>query len=125
MKYEVFEKIITDIKTCSEKDTIIYKTGVDITNVIDPYSSIISLFFKVYYSEDGADWIDWFLYEKFDKDREPLTAQDKDGNEICRTLKELWVIVEEIRCSSDFKEYILPKELSLDERMDIFKKIFE
>jgi len=124
MKYEVFEKLINNMKACSEKDSAIYKLGVDITNVIDDYSQTISLLLKVYYSEEGVEWIDWWLYEKFSPSGEVLTAHDKDGNEICTNLEELWVIVEEIRCSMDFKEYDLKPELSLEERMKIFEQIF-
>ena len=60
MKYEVFEKLINNMNACSEKDSAIYKLGIDITNIIDDYSQSISLLLKAYYSEDGAEWIDWF-----------------------------------------------------------------
>lgn len=120
MKYKVFEKIINDMKSCSEKDRNIYKLGIDITNVIDDYSKIISLLLKSYYSEEGADWIDWFLYEKSDENK----AFDNNGNEICKDLNELWIMIEEIRCSNDFKEYELKPEMSDEERQKILKNLF-
>lgn len=120
MKFEVFEKIINDLKSCTEKDREIYKLGIDITNVIDDYTKIISLLIKSYYSEEGADWIDWFLYEKTDENK----AYDKVGNEICKDLKELWIIVEEIRCSMDFKEYELKPEMTDEEREKLLTKLF-
>ena len=43
-------------------------------------------------TEDGARWLNWYLYEKdgvSGKPREDLNANDKDGKAICKDLKGL------------------------------------
>lgn len=125
MKFEVFEKIINKIKSCSEKDNQIYKLGVDITSIIDDYNRIINLLLRSYYSEEGSEWIDWFLYDRETLSGEILKAYDKNGNEVCKNLKELWIMVEEIRCSIDFKEYQLKPEMSDEERLKIIENLFK
>jgi hypothetical protein len=111
MRLEVFEAIITKIKSQADKSFDLLQMGIDLMNYEDDYSAIISLFFKAYYGEEGDDWISWFLYdrESFTKGGEPNQAWDKDGNEICYDIPSLWKTVEELRCSTDFVEYELPK----------------
>jgi hypothetical protein len=107
MRLESFHFLIEKLQEAYAKSNTIYALGVDLTNIEDPYSQIISHLLKIYYSEEGEDWISWFLYEK--SYNPELEARDADGNEICYDVPSLWKHVEEIRVSSDFKEFI-PKE---------------
>jgi hypothetical protein len=124
MKLPVFKQLLSKIKKADETVNFLYKY-VDLTNVTDEYISIISLLMEHYYGEEGAEWIDWFLYEK--QGREDMTATDKDGNEICRNEEELWVLCEELRAvKGEYKEKIpMTEEESkklLEEMAIAFKK---
>jgi hypothetical protein len=117
MKLEVFETILSNLNTISEKQTAAYDIGIDLINYNDIYNNVISLLFKSHYGKEGAEWIEWFIYEKSGK--EDICAYDSDGNEICKTVEELWNIVENIRLSPDFEEYEIPPILTIEERLKI------
>ena len=122
MKFEVFERIIGNIRMASEKDHKIYSLGIDLINYHDLHNETVSYLLKSYYGEEGADWIDWFIYEKFQEGKETLTAFDGD-EEICKDIEGLWEVVESIR-KNGFEEITLPKEMSFEERMEVFEKMF-
>ena len=123
MRFESFEYLIDKLKERSDFDHRFYALGLDIQNIVDPLHQIISHLLKVYYGEEGENWISWFLYERRDSD--DAQAWDKDGNEICYDIKSLWVCVEEIRVSSDFQEYVPPKEKTKEEIEEDIKQIFK
>jgi len=111
MDFSVFEKIISDIKACSESERAIYKAGIDLINYSDSYNTIISLLLKAYYGKSGEEWISWFLYDRGEDDS--YKAYDKEGNEICRNVKELWELVESEKPIEDYK---FPPELSDEQK---------
>ncbi len=123
MRFESFEYLISKIKEQGEIDHRFYTMGLDLQNIVDPFHHIISHLLKVYYGKEGEDWISWFLYER--SNSEEAQAWDKDGNEICFDLKSLWIHVEEIRVSSDFEEYVPPKERTKEEIEEDLKEIFK
>lgn len=125
MKYEVFENIINRIIDSNDTAHSFYKMGLDINNITDEYSSIISKLLSAYYSKEGLNWIDWYLYERESISGDILTAQDKDGNEICYDIKSLWLCVENIRCSDNFEEYVLPVPMTDEERINVFEQLFK
>lgn len=117
MKLELFETIISKLNSISERERAAYQLGLDLINYNDLYSSVIDLLFKAHYGKEGSDWIEWFVYEK--SCSEDICAYDSDGNEICKTVEELWNIVEDIRISPDFKPYEMPPELAIEEKLKI------
>ena len=123
MRFESFEYLISKIKEQGEIDHRFYAMGLDLQNIVDPFHHIISHLLRVYYGKEGEDWISWFLYER--SNSEEAQAWDKDGNEICFDLKSLWIHVEEIRVSSDFEEYVPPKERTKEEMEEDIKEIFK
>ena len=123
MRFESFEYLISKIKEQGEIDHRFYAMGLDLQNIVDPFHHIISHLLRVYYGKEGEDWISWFLYER--SNSEEAQAWDKDGNEICFDLKSLWIHVEEIRVSSDFEEYVPPKERTKEEIEEDIKEIFK
>jgi len=124
MRYDVFEKIILDIKTLQEISKKFYDLGLDLSNVEDGYSKIITNLLGSHYSEEGLEWIEWFLYERILLNGEINIAEDVDGNSICYDVKSLWLFVEEIRNSKDFKDFIIKRPMSDEERTILFKKLF-
>ena len=123
MRFESFEYLISKIKDKGEIDHRFYAMCLDLQNIVDPFHQIISHLLRVYYGKEGEDWISWFLYER--SNSEEAQAWDKDGNEICSDLKSLWIHVEEIRVSSDFEEYVPPKEKTEQEIEENIKQIFK
>lgn len=119
MKLEVFEKIITQIKSQQEQSHKLYQLGIDLMEYEDAYAATITLLFRAYYGKDGEDWISWFIYERDDESDDPNQAWDKDNNPICYDIPSLWKCVEEIRCSTDFVEYSIETS-----KLDIFNSIF-
>jgi hypothetical protein len=122
MKYQVFERIIFLLQKMQVQNSAIYKAGVDITEALDPLNEVIGHLTRNYYGTEGADWIDWFCYEKDFGAREEITANDKDGNEICRNVYELWELVED--CREDAEPYDLKKPMSDSEREELLKSFF-
>lgn len=121
MKQEVFTEIIKRIREQSDKQNALYKLDVDLINYSDNYTSVIDILLKVYYGEEGADWISWYLWE-----RDPVgtinQATDKDGNAICYDDKSLWEEVEQCRLENK-DEYELPVKLTDEERQEILNMI--
>jgi hypothetical protein len=121
MKQEVFTEIIKRIREQSDKQNALYKLDVDLINYSDNYTSVINILLKVYYGEDGADWIDWYLYER-DENGALDQAHTSDGKPICYDIKSLWEEVEQCRLDNN-KEYELPVRLTDEERLEILNMI--
>jgi hypothetical protein len=123
MNLESFKFLIQGIKDTEEKWQKFYNLGLDITEISDPYYKVISHLLKVYYSEDGEDWISWYLHER--RDNEDVQAWDADNNPICYSVESLWDHVEKIRVSKDFEEYSPKPEMSDKEREKLIENIFK
>lgn len=108
MKLKVFEELLATIKLADKKVDDAYKAEVDLVNFVDEYNKAIALLLKVYYGQQGYDWISWFTDEKFSDSRKPLQAFNKNKREICKDIKGLWTIIEKDRKSKNFKEYVIP-----------------
>lgn len=127
MKLEVFERIINLIQVQQEKSHLLYKIGVDTMSYEEDFQSAISLLLRAYYGEAGADWIEWYLYEREGAGGSINDATDADGNPICYDIPSLWKCVEEIRVSVEFEEYSLParrKPMTQNDFNEIFGKFF-
>jgi len=57
---------------------------------------IADLLWKEVYSEEGRDWINWFMYENDFGDSE-LEAFDSDGNLICQDIDSLYDYIEQYK----------------------------
>lgn len=119
MKYEVFSKVLSCIKELDEKSQKAYAAGIDLLNFTEPYSQAIWHLFGAYYGKSGKDWIEWFIYEK--NVSKGITAHNSRGEEICKTEKELWKIIEKEKAD----DYVLRKPLTDKEREKILKKMAE
>ena len=80
---------------------------------------------KVYYGQQGYDWISWFTDEKFSDSRKPLQAFNKNKREICKDIKGLWTIIEKDRKSKNFKEYVIPKPMTDEQRQKFLEEFFQ
>jgi hypothetical protein len=120
MKLEVFTEVLNRLRKQSDKEHALYALDVDLINYSDDHNSVINILLEVYYGKEGADWIDWYLWE-----RDPVGTIDQatnDGLPICYDIKSLWEEVE--RCRSENKEeYNLPVRLTDEEREEILNMI--
>jgi hypothetical protein len=115
IKLEVFKRIILELKEQYESTDKAYKAGIDLINFTNPYESVISMLIGSIYGMDGKETFDWWCYEKNWGERTDLTATDKDGNELCRTIEELHQYLEDNKVN----DYNLPKSLTQEERTDM------
>ena len=91
MKYEKFKQIIDFQISHNNKMDEIYKCNIDLLDVMNDIQRAVELLWDELLTEDGAGWLNWYLYEKdgiSGKPREDLTADD-NGVEICKDLKGL------------------------------------
>lgn len=110
MKLEVFKDILDRIRKTEDVVSDLYPM-IDITNVTDGYSQIITTLLRCYYGEDAEDWISSYLFEHLDN--EPW-AWDENGKEILRTDEELWVFCEQLRVTKN--EYSIKEPMTEEER---------
>ena len=92
MKYEKFKQIIDYQISHNNKMDEIYKCKIDLLDVMNDIQRAVELLWDEVLTEDGARWLNWYLYEKdgvSGKPREDLNANDKDGKAICKDLKGL------------------------------------
>ena len=120
MKQEVFIHILDKLRNKSKRLDELYALGIDLINFTDDSNHVIDTLFKVYYGQEGADWIDWYLYEK-DPDSDQFQATN-DGLPICYDDQSLWEEVERCRLENK-EEYSLPVWLSDEEREQILNMI--
>ena len=120
MKLEVFEEVIELLKKHQSKIDAAYKAEIDLVNFCDTLEQVISLLIGSYYGKEGKETFDWWCYDKNWGERTDLTMTDKDGNELCRTVEELHQYLEENRTD----DYELPRTMSEEERMQIFKQLY-
>jgi hypothetical protein len=92
MEYEKFEKIILNLQKSFDQADILYNNGIDITEVADNLHIIINDLLGIIFTDDGKDWIDWFMYEKEFGKREDFKAWDGD-NEIAYDIKSLYELL--------------------------------
>ena len=91
MKYEKFKQIIDYQISHNNKMDEIYKCKIDLLDVMNDIQRAVEVLWEEVLTEDGAGWLNWYLYEKdgiSGKPREDLTADD-NGVEICKDLKGL------------------------------------
>ena len=93
MEYEKFEKIILSLQKSSDKVNLLYRNGIDITEVLDPLHSIIEDLLGLIFNDNGQDWIEWFIYEKEFGRREDMKAWDEKQNEIVYDIKSLYQLL--------------------------------
>jgi hypothetical protein len=117
MKYEVFSKVLRCIKELNTKSQKAYAVDIDLLNFTEPYSQAIWHLFGAYYGKSGKEWIEWFIYEK--DGRKGITAHNSRGEEICKTEKELWKMIEKEKTD----DYDLTKPLTEKEREKIFDEM--
>ena len=91
MTFEEFKAIIDLMVDNSKRVDAIYDLKIDLLEFNDDNQQLVCLLWKQLLTEEGYDWLQWFLYEKNyihdGKGRKEMNAWDENGKEICRNLK--------------------------------------
>ncbi len=95
MTFENFKTIIETLEAISIKSSSLYQLGVDLMDYSEPHQKIISIFMSTTFGETGADWIDWYLYERPSFKGTDNHAWDENENPICYDIPSLWDTVKE------------------------------
>jgi len=91
MDFKDFKECIDNLVIMSNKNREAYKIGIDILDYHDPYDKAINILFEQILTEEGMDWLGWYLYEKdgiSGNPRKDMKAWD-NSKEICKNLKDL------------------------------------
>lgn len=92
MKFEKFKKIL-DLQAGHHKRMHdLYNLKVDVLDTFDELEKVVEILWGEILTEEGADWLSWFLYEKdyvYGNLREDLKAWDGE-KEICNDLEGLY-----------------------------------
>jgi len=64
---------------------------------LDPLYKADEILMTKAFGEEAAEMISWFMYEKDFGRRDDIKAWDKDDNEICRTVDQLYDYVKSLK----------------------------
>ena len=95
MNKEYFISLIKESMDQYDKVSELYNSGIDlISSPLIEYGDIMfDRLLKVYFTNEGYDWISWWLYERRFDSR--LTASDENGEIPMDTLDDLWDYVKQ------------------------------
>jgi hypothetical protein len=105
MTKEAFEKVILNLQLALKRSRELYKLGLDMTQVEEPYQAVIDILLNVSFNNNQVEWINWYLYDKVGIKGEVLQAyKTVDGKqvEICYDIDSLWETVCEAGQQADF-----------------------
>jgi len=120
MTYANFLKITLGLQKTGRDLSKLYDMKVDLLDLIDPYHEIINVALSEIYTEEGCDWLNWFMYENDfgEKDwsttptyilidgkmvldtpdiESPYGARDKDGNPICYSFESTYEFLKQYK----------------------------
>jgi hypothetical protein len=92
MNFKDFKECIDNLIEMHRKSNEAYQLKIDLIDYTDPYDKVIYLLWSQILTDNGQDWLSWYLYEKdgiSGKPRKDMQAWDENGKEICKNLKNL------------------------------------
>ena len=92
MTYAQFKQIIDWQIAHSQNIDKLYNMGINLIEAFDEQEKVIDALWKQVLTENGKDWLSWYLYEKDGINGKPnkdLKAHDGDV-EICKDIKGLY-----------------------------------
>ena len=100
MNKENFTEIILNLQLSLKRGRELYKLGVDLMQVEEPYHKVINQLMREVFNDEQIGWIDWYLYERPSllKNGKPNKAYKTAGKkkvEICHTIDSLWETIQE------------------------------
>lgn len=92
MQLNEFQSLLEKFKSFSDKIAELHDMGFDFYEgkyqLISDVDKIIDITFSSHYTEQGVDWINWFIFET-DYGKRNLEAWDENKNLICQDLESL------------------------------------
>lgn len=92
MQLSEFQNLLEKFKSFSDKIAELHDMGFDFYEgkyqLISDVDKIIDITFSSHYTEQGVDWINWFIFET-DYGKRKLEAWDENKNLICQDLESL------------------------------------
>lgn len=92
MEFSKFKEYVDILSKLRQENHQLYKIGVNLTEREESYQTLLSILWKEILTDDGINWLEWFLYDKGAIDgciREDIKAWDAEKNEICKDLNGL------------------------------------
>lgn len=120
MKFEVFQEIVQLLQKQNVAEQKAYDAGIELYNFNDAIHFAITHLIGAVYGKEGLDTFDWWCYEKEWGTNTDLSMTDREGNQLCQTLEELYQYLEDNK--SD--DYELPHKLTDEERAILITKMF-
>jgi hypothetical protein len=120
MNLEVFKEVVRLLKEHEDKVDAAYKANVDLINFCDPITTVVGHLIGSIYGKEGKETFDWWCYEKEWGTRKDLEMRNHDGELLCDTIEDLHQWLEDMAVW----DYELPKKITDEERLKIFKNIF-
>lgn len=92
MQLKEFQNLLEKFKSFSDKVSELHDLGFDFYEgkftLMSDVESMFNIMISSYYTEQGIDWINWFIYET-DYGKNKLEAWDENKNLICQDLESL------------------------------------
>lgn len=97
MQLKEFQNLLEKFKSFSDKVSELHDMGFDFYEgkyqLVSDVDKIIDIAFSSHYTEQGVDWINWFIFET-DYGKNKLEAWDENKNLICQDLESLHEYIE-------------------------------
>ena len=93
MTLETFTKLLDNYNEAYRKSKAIYELGIDLEDYNDIFQKNTELLLNEVFTEEGIEWIFWFLYEKDYIEgalKEDMKAWDEHDQEICQDVPRLY-----------------------------------
>jgi len=97
MKRKQFYKLMHLIEKQSMVIDRASDLSIDLLEFMDPIFTANDILIKEAFGEEAAEMISWFMYEKEFGLREDMKVWDKDENEICKTVDQLYDYVKTLK----------------------------
>lgn len=93
MTFTEFEEIVDKMVAGSKTLDAAYNLKIDLFEMLNDHHCVVDKLWGHILTESGEEWLWWYMYEKngiSGTPREDMTANDEDGTEICKDLKDLY-----------------------------------
>lgn len=103
-KKELFVMIINSVEQIINRQNLMYaEINLDLTNYDESFMEVIDALFLLHFNKDGAELINYYLWERLTPDGDINPLIDSDGNEVrLETAEDLWNLLTLV--SSDVEE---------------------
>lgn len=99
MEKKTLVELIETVEKFNEALDSFHNVGIDIydSHLVESFNKLEDMFMKANFTEEGVDWIYWYLYERISLvTGEVLACYDENGKEFfVENPEDLWELVKE------------------------------